>query len=100
MLSSSGAMFAIQFIFISTEIELIAAKLRLDSRTSLVGQARHNNFLSKIAYILDTEFTSLKYLDKPNKKSVCMKYIGISKETIQPLMEFKKYTPTWIIASN
>jgi hypothetical protein len=46
------------------------------------------------AYILvETECTSLKYLDEPNTKSVCMKYIGISMKIIQPLMEFEKNVP-------
>jgi hypothetical protein len=49
----------------------------------------------QIAYILvETECTSLKYLDEPNKKSVCMKYIGISIKIIQPLIEFEKMYPT------
>jgi hypothetical protein len=51
--------------------------------------------------LMETECTSPKYLYEPNRKSVCMKYIGISMKITQPLMEFeKKCTPTWIIASN
>jgi hypothetical protein len=50
---------------------------------------------------VETDFTSLKYLYEPNRKSVCIKYMGISTKRIQPLMKFgKKYTPTWFIASN
>jgi hypothetical protein len=43
--------------------------------------------------LVETECTSLKYLDEPNRKSVCMKYIGISTKTIQPLMKFEKNIP-------